>query len=66
MIRDAVGAAGIEPRHAPARAGDVKHSFADISRACRLLGYEPQWSLRDGLAKTVEHFTRSPRRPERS
>jgi nucleoside-diphosphate-sugar epimerase len=65
MIRDAVGAAGIvgaaaiEPRHAPPRAGDVKHSFADISRARRLLGYEPQWSLRDGLAKTVEHFTGS-------
>ena len=59
MIREAVGAAGIEPRHAAPRAGDVKHSFADISRARELLGYEPEWSLRDGLAKTVERFAKS-------
>jgi nucleoside-diphosphate-sugar epimerase len=71
IIRDLVGAtgeadsfaqatrsvAGVEPHHTPPRAGDVRHSFADITRARELLGYEPQWSLRDGLAKTVEHFT---------
>jgi len=56
-IRDLVGAKGIEPNHTPPRAGDVRHSFADISKARELLGYEPEWSLRDGLAKTVEFFT---------
>jgi len=73
LIRDLVGAtgeaggfaqatrsvAGVEPHHTPPRAGDVRHSFADISRAKRVLGYEPQWSLRDGLAKTIEYFTRT-------
>ncbi len=59
MIRKHMGATGIEPNHTPSRPGDVRHSFADISRARELLGYEPKWSLSDGLAKTVEYFTRS-------
>ncbi len=37
------------PRFEPARAGDVRHSVADISRARQWLGYEPRWSLEDGL-----------------
>ena len=84
LIRELVGAsgeaggfaqatqsvAGVEPHHTPPRAGDVRHSFADISKAKRVLGYEPQWSLRDGLAKTIEYFTRTrpggpTRRPNR-
>src|SRR4051812_33298877 len=32
------------------RAGDIRHCFADISRARRLLGYEPQVSLEQGMA----------------
>ena len=36
-----------------ARAGDVKHSYADISLARRLLGYEPKVSLREGLSRLV-------------
>jgi nucleoside-diphosphate-sugar epimerase len=32
-----------------ARAGDIKDSYADISKAKRLLGYEPKVTLRDGL-----------------
>ena len=67
MIRDAVrlrspqasGAAGIEPAYALPRAGDVRDSFADITLARELLGYEPEWSLGEGLAKTVEYFTAS-------
>jgi UDP-glucose 4-epimerase len=44
----------IPPRHEPGRAGDVRDSLADLGRARDLLGYEPQVSLRDGLARTVE------------
>jgi UDP-glucose 4-epimerase len=36
--------------HEQPRKGDIKHSYADISRAKELLGYEPMLSLRDGLA----------------
>jgi dTDP-L-rhamnose 4-epimerase len=33
------------------RVGDIRHCFADISRARRVLGYEPQVSFEDGLAE---------------
>jgi nucleoside-diphosphate-sugar epimerase len=67
MIRDAVRlrspqaapTAGIEPVHAPPRTGDVRDSFADISLARELLGYAPEWSLAEGLAKTVKYFAAS-------
>jgi nucleoside-diphosphate-sugar epimerase len=39
--------------NAPARAGDVRHSLADVSRARALLGWEPKTDLRDGLARVV-------------
>jgi nucleoside-diphosphate-sugar epimerase len=38
------------------RAGDVKHSMADIGKARSLLGYEPVVSFREGLRHTVDFF----------
>jgi nucleoside-diphosphate-sugar epimerase len=49
----------IPPVHAPARAGDVRHSQADISRARRELGFEPRISLAEGLISTVAYFQES-------
>jgi len=37
------------PRYAEFRAGDVRHSEADIGKARRLLGYAPQYDVRSGL-----------------
>jgi nucleoside-diphosphate-sugar epimerase len=42
--------------HAAARAGDVRDSLADISKARRLLGYEPTVGLEEGLRRTVEWY----------
>jgi nucleoside-diphosphate-sugar epimerase len=42
-----------------ARAGDVKHSLADISRARNLLGFEPHVDLRTGLQKTIDWWKSS-------
>jgi nucleoside-diphosphate-sugar epimerase len=39
--------------HEDARAGDVPHSVADISRARVLLGYEPVVDLAEGLRRTT-------------
>lgn len=44
------------PEFAPPRAGDVLHSYADISAAECELGYRVQTSLKDGLAKTVDWY----------
>ncbi len=38
---------------APARKGDVKHSLADISKARRVLGYSPRYSIQEGLNEVV-------------
>lgn len=43
----------IEPVLGPARAGDVRSSQADISRACRELGYYPSVSFVEGLKRTL-------------
>ena len=40
----------------PDRAGDVRHSLADLTVAKRLLGYEPAVAFRDGLRATVEWY----------
>ena len=40
----------------PERAGDIKHSLADISLAGDLLGYSPSVSFEDGLRQTVEWY----------
>jgi len=44
------------PTHGPTRAGDVRHSHADISAARAALGYEPEVSLREGLVRTLAWF----------
>jgi nucleoside-diphosphate-sugar epimerase len=54
-IREIVGVDG-EARYEPARAGDVRDSLADLSRAVELLGYEPAVGLEEGLRRTVASF----------
>ena len=44
----------LEIRYEKSRAGDIKDSYADISKAKKFLGYEPKVSLRDGLRALVE------------
>jgi nucleoside-diphosphate-sugar epimerase len=46
----------IEPRHAEARTGDIRHSLADISRAKRLLGYSGRVGFAEGLRRTVAWY----------
>jgi UDP-glucose 4-epimerase len=42
--------------HGPPRAGDVRHSLADIDRAKQLLGYTPAVDVAEGLARTLEWY----------
>jgi nucleoside-diphosphate-sugar epimerase len=44
------------PKYGPFRAGDARHSLADISKARRLLGYEPTHRLGEGLRVAVEWY----------
>lgn len=49
----------IVPEYGPARAGDIKDSFADISKARKVLGYEPKVSFDEGLKMTIDWFKKS-------
>ncbi len=57
-VRDLLGAS-IQPVYEDVRAGDVRDSQADISKARRILGYEPVVRFEDGLTKTVEWYRTS-------
>jgi nucleoside-diphosphate-sugar epimerase len=45
-----------EVKHGPERAGDVKHSLADLSRSEKHLGYKPQVNFEEGLRRTVDWY----------
>jgi len=47
---------GIEPQYVALRAGDIKHSLADISKAKNLLGYSPDWSFTTGFGEAVTWY----------
>jgi UDP-glucose 4-epimerase len=53
----------IQPIYADPRAGDIKHSQADITRAKEHLGYEPQASFEEGLRHTIEWYRENLSRP---
>ena len=46
----------IKANHRDPRAGDIRDSLADISKAHNLLGYKPQFSFEQGLPLTIEYF----------
>ena len=52
-------AKNIEPDYRDFRPGDVRHSLADISKAKRLLGYEPKFSVREGLDQAAEWYLKN-------
>ena len=52
---DALGV-DVEPIFGPPRAGDIRHSNADITKARELLGYDPEWSFERGIAAAIEWY----------
>ena len=52
------GILGVDPdaEHGPPRAGDIRDSQADISRARKYLGFEPKVDFREGLERTVAYL----------
>jgi UDP-N-acetylglucosamine 4-epimerase len=48
--------ANVKIIHGPNRLGDIPHSLACIDKAKSLLGYNPQYSMRDGLKEAVKWY----------
>ena len=46
----------VEPKFGPDRAGDIKHSNADISKAREKLGYDPDWSFEKGIKEAIDWY----------
>lgn len=62
MLGEIIGR-DVTPHYGPPRAGDVKHSLADISLARKVLGFEPLVRYEEGLKRTVEWYRRELRVP---
>ncbi len=66
ILKNIIGFSG-NVKFGPERAGDVKHSLADISKTEEHLGYKPLVHFEDGLKKTVEWYrTQLPASSQRS
>jgi UDP-N-acetylglucosamine 4-epimerase len=50
--------ADVKPVYRDFRAGDVRHSLADISKARTRLGYEPTHRIGEGLAEAMDWYVR--------
>lgn len=48
--------AQVEVVYGPNRVGDIPHSLASIEKAKKLLGYQPQFSMQDGLKESVKWY----------
>jgi UDP-glucose 4-epimerase len=59
ILRKLTGYQG-EVKYGPDRAGDIKHSYADISKAKAAMGYEPLVGFEEGLKRTVEWYRTIP------
>lgn len=46
----------LEPVYGEERKGDVKHSLANVSKASKVIGYQPSFSVLDGLKLSVEWY----------
>ena len=55
MIAREIGTTA-KPRYEPARPDDIKHSLADITLARRFLGYKPEVTMEEGVARTVKYY----------
>jgi UDP-glucose 4-epimerase len=59
-LKDALGKSKIENIYLDPRLGDLKHGYADISKAKRMLNYAPSVSIEEGIADFVDWRTKNP------
>lgn len=55
LVRAACGS-GAAPIREPARPGDVRENWLDVTRASDVLGWRPEVPLAEGIARTVRHL----------
>jgi len=55
-IKKLLGKENIEPIYAPPRPGDIKHSLADVTKAKKVIGYEPLISFEQGIRQAIDWY----------
>ncbi len=60
FIAQALNKRGIEMKikHVQSRLGDVKRNYSDTSTAKKMLGWEPEVELGEGIERTIDYFRR--------
>jgi len=59
-LQERLGKQRLKPIYKSSRQGDIRHSYASIEKAKRMLGYKSKFSLDEGINMLVEWFQRSP------
>lgn len=59
-LQEKLGKQQLKPIYKSSRQGDIRHSYASIEKAKRMLGYKSKFSLEAGIKKLVEWFQRAP------
>jgi nucleoside-diphosphate-sugar epimerase len=57
ILKHVMNKENLEDIHTEARPTDIKHGYADIVKARSVLGYEPKFSIEEGLTKLVNWYT---------
>jgi UDP-glucose 4-epimerase len=58
VLKQIMNKENLEDIHTEPRPTDIKHGYADISKARRILDYKPRFSIEEGLTKLVNWYTR--------
>lgn len=55
-VRDSLGIQGLDPEYVARRPGEVERIYLDVSKANRLLGWQPRVFIEEGARRTVRYF----------
>jgi UDP-glucose 4-epimerase len=61
VLKEIMGKKNIKNIHTDPRPGDVKHGYADVSKAKRMLNYSAGCSLEEGLGELVDSYRKEPK-----
>ena len=58
MILKLIGKVHLKLEYTVPRSGDIKHSYADLSKAKRLLGFQPKFKQEEGLREYFQWYVK--------
>jgi len=62
-LKTALDRKELENSHGDPRSADIQHGYADISKAKKILGYNPKFSIQEGLTELVKWYTKAEQQP---